>query len=81
VDDTITALVAPGLPVIMISHSAAHAFQCGTHAALLERRSGFAVGPVDDVLTEAGLSDVYEIPVRIATVGQQRTCVPDPGTP
>lgn len=77
----IDALVKAGLGVIMISHAPAHAFSCGTHAALLGHDGSFSSGSVDTMLTEARLSAVYDVPVRILSVdtagGVLRTCLPD----
>ncbi|MET0387627.1 MAG: ABC transporter ATP-binding protein [Polyangiales bacterium] len=74
----IAALAKAGLGILMISHSPAHAFACGTHAALFEPDGTLAVGLVDTMLTEERLSRVYGVGVRVLVHGGLRTCVIDP---
>lgn len=77
----VRALARAEFGVVMTSHAPGHAFACATHAALLDRRGHFEVGPVADVLTEESLARVYGVAMRIVSIptmqGEIRTCVPD----
>ncbi|MBN1630860.1 MAG: ABC transporter ATP-binding protein [Thermoleophilia bacterium] len=60
------SLVQEGdLAVLMSSHFPNHAFSCATGVALIKDGRLVALGTPDAVLTEAGLEDIYGIPVRI----------------
>jgi iron complex transport system ATP-binding protein len=78
-------LVRSGIGLIMTSHSPGHAFVCGTHAAFLDRRGGFTVGSVSEVITEERLARVYGVPFRIVSCpsdhGAVRACIPALGAP
>ncbi len=53
------------LAVLMSSHFPNHAFACATKVGLVKDGRLVALGSPDEVLTEASLEDLYEIPVRI----------------
>lgn len=69
-------LVASGdLAVLMSSHFPNHAFACASKVALIKDGKMVALGDPEVVLTEAGLEDIYGIPVRIL----EGDTVTDPG--
>jgi iron complex transport system ATP-binding protein len=69
-------LVTEGdLAVLMSSHFPNHAFACASTVALVKDGRMVALGDPEVVLTEAGLEDIYGIPVRILE-GDRNT---DPG--
>ena len=76
----IARLKASGIAVLLCTHDPDHAFQVADRALLLGEGRAIAMGPIADVLTNANLSRLYGIDVRVAQVegptGARRVCVP-----
>jgi iron complex transport system ATP-binding protein len=73
---TIEKLAKKGLTVVMSSHLPDHAFLYSTKVALMKKGHFLAVGKPDEVLTEANLSETYDINVKILSADD-----PDTGKP
>ncbi len=76
----IARLKASGIAVLLCTHDPDHAFLVADRALLLGEGRSIAIGTVADVLTNANLSRLYGIDVRVAQVegpsGPRRVCVP-----
>ena len=73
-------LEASGIAVLLCTHDPDHAFLVADRALLLGEGHAIAAGPIAQVLTEANLSRLYGIDVRVAEVsgpaGPRRVCIP-----
>ena len=79
--EQINKLSQRGIGVIMTSHFPNHAFLCSTKVAFMQRNNVFAVGTVDEVVTEDNLKEAYGINVKIISTvnsnGEQiKACIP-----
>ena len=76
----IAGLAADGLTVILSTHDPDHAFAVGTAVALLHEGRVRATGAPRDALTQAALSAVYGVDVRVEDLADGSTvCVPSLG--
>jgi len=62
---TVRSLVADGMTMIMTTHDPNHALWFGGRAALMKAGSFVAIGPVQDVMTEATLTSTYDVAVSV----------------
>lgn len=53
-----------GLTVIFTTHHPHHAYAVADNALLMLGENDYACGPVDTVLTEANLLQLYDVPMR-----------------
>lgn len=79
--EQINNLSKKGMGIIMTSHFPNHVFLCSTKVALMQRDNVFAVGSVEDVVTEENLKSAYGIRVKIACTKDSKgniikACVP-----
>ena len=74
----IKELLGLGFSVIQTTHNPDHCLMLGGYVAILDRQGCLQMGPVDAILTEERLSEVYETPLRLVPLeGLGRaTCVP-----
>jgi iron complex transport system ATP-binding protein len=56
----------PGLTSVMVTHHLEEIPAAATHALLLRAGAVLAAGPVEAVLTSAGVSDCFDVPVEVA---------------
>jgi iron complex transport system ATP-binding protein len=79
---TIRALAAAGRTVIMTTHQPAHALGHADRAVLMQQGRIIADGPPAQVVTSERLSQLYGVPIHVASValpgGTVLTCVPVP---
>lgn len=61
----IFALVAERRTLVMTSHQPEHALTCGGSALLLGREGSISFGPVNEVVNEANLTRLYDIPFKL----------------
>jgi iron complex transport system ATP-binding protein len=64
------SLAAGGIGVLFSSHDPGHALAVADHALLLRPGGVLAAGVTAMVVTEAALSTLYGVPVRVAQVGE-----------
>lgn len=57
-----------GMTIVMTTHHPQHALEIADTALLMQGSDRYAVGPADEVLSEARLSDLYGLPIQAATV-------------
>lgn len=57
-----------GLTIVMTTHHPQHALEIADAALLMQGGDRYAVGPADEILSEARLSDLYGLPIQAATV-------------
>lgn len=81
--EQIGRLAVGKMGIIMTSHFPDHAFLCCSRAAVLSKGKPFAIGDVEDIVTEQKLHEAYGIRVRVAKVragegtsGTVTTCIP-----
>jgi iron complex transport system ATP-binding protein len=80
---TLVALAAQGLTLVMTTHDPNHALLCGGRVALMHHGRFIAVGAAADVVTDAGLTATYGIAMAVFAVprrsgpGELRLCSPD----
>ena len=61
----VRSLAADGMTMIMTTHDPNHALWFGGRAALMKAGSFVAIGPVQDVMTEATLTSTYDVAVSV----------------
>lgn len=61
----IFTLIAEGRTLVMTSHQPEHALVCGGLALLLSGKGTISFGPANEVVNEANLSSLYDIPFRL----------------
>jgi iron complex transport system ATP-binding protein len=64
----IQALAEQGLTVILTTHLPDHAWLCSHQVALIQPDRQVAVGPRDELMTEANLTEIYGVPIKIIEV-------------
>jgi iron complex transport system ATP-binding protein len=69
----IAGLTADGYTVLLSTHNPEHAFLWGTRVMVLHRGSIIADGPPIEALTESCLEALYGIPVRLFSLGNEKT--------
>lgn len=72
-------LAATGLPIIMTSHFPDHVFMVADKVAMMKNGEFLDFGPPDKVITDASLSEVYGIDVRVIELDggfNRRICLP-----
>ncbi|MGI6434387.1 MAG: ABC transporter ATP-binding protein [Syntrophomonadaceae bacterium] len=62
---TMNKLNSRGLTIILTSHFPNHAWLLSSRVAMMGHNGFVAVGPVEEVMTEANLSDTYGIRVKV----------------
>jgi iron complex transport system ATP-binding protein len=76
----IARLKGSGFAVLLCTHDPDHAFQVADRALLLKDGRSLALGATGAALTEANLSELYGIDVRVSEVdiggARRRVCVP-----
>jgi iron complex transport system ATP-binding protein len=76
----IARLKSAGIAVLLCTHDPDHAFQIADRSLLLQAGQALAIGATNDVLTDANLSRLYGIDVRVSQIdiggGTRRVCVP-----
>lgn len=79
----VKSLAEEGVGVIMTSHFPDHAYLACDKAVVMSRTRPFAVGPVDQIVTEEILNEAYGIKVKVASLsfddvpgGSLTTCMP-----
>ncbi len=77
----IAALAARGVTMVMTSHDPNHAFLFAGRTVLMKPGGALHAGPADEVITDAALSDLYGIEMRVldarAADGlSSRVCLP-----
>lgn len=78
----IRRLADRGLGIVLSTHDPDHAFAVGDRVALLQDGRIREIGPPGTVLTDASLSAVYGVEVRVETLGSgRRVCVPSLARP
>jgi iron complex transport system ATP-binding protein len=71
----VRSLAADGLTMIMTTHDPNHALWFGGRAALMKAGRFVAVGPAQDVMTEATLTSTYDVAVAVfSRTGTDRVC-------
>jgi iron complex transport system ATP-binding protein len=72
-------LATTGLPIIMTSHFPDHVFMVANKVAIMKQGAIIDCGQPDDIITEANLHKVYDIPVSIRYVDgpvNRKICIP-----
>jgi len=72
-------LAATGLPIIMTSHFPDHVFMVANKVAIMKNGAIMDCGQPDDIITEANLYKIYDIPVSIRYVDgpvNRKICIP-----
>ena len=76
----IARLKSAGIAVLLCTHDPDHAFQVADRSLLLQAGQALALGATNDVLTDANLSRLYGIEVKVSEVetggAKRRVCVP-----
>ncbi|APV48829.1 ABC transporter [Betaproteobacteria bacterium GR16-43] len=76
----VTRLKASGIAVLLCTHDPDHALQVADRALLLRSGQVLALGPANEVLTDANLSALYGIDVKVSSIEMngsiRRVCVP-----
>ena len=67
-----------GFAAVMTSHNPDHVLLLGGTAAIVTRSGQLEKGPVDEILTESRLSEIYQAPLRLRYVEElgRTVCVP-----
>lgn len=78
--ERVKSLTEEGYGVIMSTHNPDHALRYASHVLVLKPECDYEAGPVEDVLTEELIGNLYGIPVRIhefdGEEGKIRSCIP-----
>ncbi len=80
--DRVKQLSQQGMTILMTTHFPNHAWLFSSRVAMMNHGRFVAVGPPDETMSEANLSDTYGIEVRIFTAAgkngdrQVKVCVP-----
>lgn len=69
-------LADAGYSVLMTTHSPDHVFRCADTVLAVHGGGSYEFGPVDDVMTEACLSGLYNIELEIVGHGARRVVIP-----
>lgn len=66
------------IPMILIVHRLEEIPEYVTHAFLIKKGASLAQGPIDNVLSSASLTELYDIPILLEKKMNQFICLPVP---
>lgn len=73
--DLVLRLHAQGIGILMTTHFPDHALYLRAQTLVLKDKIRWKHGVVEDVIDEAGMTELYELPVHISSIGTRTVCV------
>lgn len=73
--DLVLRLHAQGIGILMTTHFPDHALYLRAQMLVLKDKTLWKHGAAKDVIDEAGMTELYELPVHIGNIGTRTVCV------
>ena len=73
--DLVLRLHAQGIGILMTTHFPDHALYLRAQTLVLKDKTLWKHGAAEDVIDEAGMTELYELPVHIGNIGTRTVCV------
>lgn len=73
--DLVLRLHAQGIGILMTTHFPDHALYLRAQTLVLKDKTLWKHGAAKDVIDEAGMTELYEMPVHIGNIGTRTVCV------
>ena len=73
--DLVLRLHAQGVGILMTTHFPDHALYLRAQTLVLKDKTLWKHGAAEDVIDEAGMTELYELPVHIGNIGTRTVCV------
>ena len=73
--DIVLRLHAQGIGILMTTHFPDHALYLRAQTLVLKDKTLWKHGAAKDVIDEAGMTELYELPVHIGNIGTRTVCV------
>ena len=73
--DLVLRLHAQGIGILMTTHFPDHALYLRAQTLVLKDKTLWKHGAAEDVIDEAGMTELYELPVHIGSIGTRTVCV------
>ena len=73
--DLVLCLHAQGIGILMTTHFPDHALYLRAQTLVLKDKTLWKHGAAKNVIDEAGMTELYELPVHIGNIGTRTVCV------
>ena len=73
--DLVLRLHGQGIGILMTTHFPDHALYLRAQTLVLKDKTLWKHGAAEDVIDEAGMTELYELPVHIGSIGTRTVCV------